>query len=140
MALDLTDFLARNRQVGGLNARLADALERNLSSSQIQPAVRTAPGLFGVGDRSDQGERPRVRGGSLAGLAGVLTGGVGAFPSMIAGLALNDALGNRPSASLFGAARSLFSRDRGDSFRDIGNDRRGRERTGPRGERGRQVE
>ncbi|MGI9489350.1 MAG: hypothetical protein ACR2RF_26370 [Geminicoccaceae bacterium] len=145
--LDLANFLARNRQAGGVNRSLAEALSANLSPQGAipnAPPVGAVPGFFSVRNRgpSEPGGRPRVGGGSIAGLAAVLSGGALAFPSAIAGLTLNDALGNAPSTSLFGALRSIGGRDRetGGGFREFSRGGRGRERTGPRGERGRQVE
>lgn len=146
--LDLANFLARNRQAGGVNAQLADALATNLNPRMPFGATRSLPappGLFGAGrDPGDSPERPRPGGGSLGALASVLSGGAFAMPSLLAGFVANNALGNSPSPSLAGAFQSTIrGRDdrseRGD-FRDIGGGRRGRERRGPGGERGRQVE
>ncbi len=116
--LDLANFLARNRQAGGLNAQLANALSANLATSPTSlatPPVR--PGLFGVNrepnQRGDLGGGLRGRGNILT-LAGMLAGPA-TFPiSAIAGLVANDALGNAPSISLFEAGRSLFDREESD--------------------------
>ena len=107
--LDLANFLARNRQAGGINAQLANALAGNLAPrQQIAPAPVVRPGLFGLGQRSDPGERPRPRGGDLLSLAGMFTGGA-TFPvTSIAGLVANEALGNEPSLSLTRALSSVL--------------------------------
>ncbi|MGI9451153.1 MAG: hypothetical protein ACR2QH_11030 [Geminicoccaceae bacterium] len=111
--LDLSNFLARNRQAGGLNATLAEALAGNLEPrpQALAPTPVVSPGLFGIGntpgDRGDLGGGFKG-GGSLLNLATFLAGPVTAVPSLIGGLVANDALGNLPSTSLFGAARSLF--------------------------------
>lgn len=122
-ALDLANFLARNRQAGGVNAQLADALSANLAGapSAVAPTPAVQPGLFGVGNTpSDRGDLGGgfTGGGNLLTLAAFLAGPATAVPSMIAGLVANDALGNPPSTSLFGAARSLFGRER-EGRRDI---------------------
>lgn len=119
--LDLANFLARNRQAGGINRQLADVLAGNLGSApQVREPQNSAvaqvpgnlvPGMFGVG-RGDRPERPRVGGGSALSLAGMLTGGA-TFPlTALAGFVANDALGNEPSPSLIGALRSVRERDR----------------------------
>lgn len=77
-------------------------------------------------ERGEVGERPRVGGGDIRMLASILSGGL-AMPMTIGRLVGRNERGER------------F--DRGDNgFRDIGGGLRGRERTGPRGERGFQVE
>lgn len=111
--LDLANFLARNRQAGGVNAQLANALQANLSpgpgAAPVAPPVR--PGLFGVRrEAGERPERPRPGGGSLLGLAGMLTGGATVPITTIAGLVANDALGNDPSTSLVGALRTAMER------------------------------
>lgn len=116
-ALNLANFVARNRQAGGINAQLANALSANLAprpqTSALAPTPPVAPGLFGVGRepgaRGDLGAG--VRGGDFLTLAGFLAGPA-TFPiSALAGLVANDALGNNPSLSLLGAARSLGNRE-----------------------------
>lgn len=120
---DLDPFLARNREAGGINALLADALSANLAPAPpvqpfgggLGPFGGSSPGgLFGLGNRepNNPGERPRPGGGSLASLAGLLAAGPFAPAAMLGGLTANDALGNAPSTSVFGAVRSLFDRDR----------------------------
>lgn len=115
-SLDLANFLARNRQAGGVNAQLAQALAGNLAQrpANIAPAPSVAPRMFGIREAGERPERPRPPGGDLLTLAGLLSGGA-TFPlTSIASLVASDALGNEPSLSLVGALREAGDRpDRG---------------------------
>ena len=62
--------------------------------------------LFQGSDRSDpsgisQGEFDNLQGGDIATLLGIVTGGIGAIPSIFGSLSASDALGLPPSTSLF---------------------------------------
>lgn len=116
--LNLANFLARNRQAGGVNAQLADALSANFAprSAGLAPSPSVTPGMFGIGRGTGTAERPRPPGGDALTLAGMLTGGA-TFPlTSIGALVTNDAMGNAPSLS-FVDAFSRGDRDRPDRGR-----------------------